>query len=260
MAAGSPPLVELEPAEEQFAAPPILLRGDGTCRREPTEGVAVEPQVFGDFTGVKRFIPLVCAPDLQVRENGGRQSICEPIDKRINQGSVNTRDLDRLRARRPRRAMSIPGVALAGGFEVEQLSRLLTLLGVVRWHCRDLPKGLGRAPGCWCTAGAACLCPSEDYDLCRTEPSVYGCSLEFVARKIDPEDLTDAEGVAGILKLSHRNSVSLYQRRYSDMPRPVVDLGAGRVKLWLRPQIERWANEQTRQGRTRPARRVTRSH
>jgi len=33
-----------------------------------------------------------------------------------------------------------------------------------------------------------------------------------------------------VLKLSHRNSVNLYQRRYADMPRPVVDLGAGRVR------------------------------
>jgi hypothetical protein len=35
------------------------------------------------------------------------------------------------------------------------------------------------------------------------------------------------------------------------MPQPVVDLGEGRVKLWLRPQIERWAIRLTAQGRTR---------
>jgi hypothetical protein len=35
------------------------------------------------------------------------------------------------------------------------------------------------------------------------------------------------------------------------MPQPVVDLGQGRVKLWLRPQIERWAAGQAAQGRTR---------
>lgn len=34
-----------------------------------------------------------------------------------------------------------------------------------------------------------------------------------------------------------------YLRRYDDMPRPVVDFGPGRVKLWLRPQIERWAKK-----------------
>ena len=55
------------------------------------------------------------------------------------------------------------------------------------------------------------------------------------------EDLTDAHGVAEILGLSHSNSVHTYQRRYSDMPRPVINLGRGRVRLWLRPEMEAWA-------------------
>lgn len=69
--------------------------------------------------------------------------------------------------------------------------------------------------------------------------------------RIDSEDLIDAQGVADVLDLSHRNTVSQYQRRYTDMPRPVVDLGEGRVKLWLRPDIERWAAEQAARGRVR---------
>lgn len=73
---------------------------------------------------------------------------------------------------------------------------------------------------------------------------------------VETENLIDAPGVAEILGLSHRNSVSLYQRRYQDMPRPVVDLGDGRVKLWLRSDITRWAAEQASSGRTRPARRA----
>jgi len=76
--------------------------------------------------------------------------------------------------------------------------------------------------------------------------------------RVDTEDLIDAPGVAEILGLSHRNSVSLYQRRYADMPRPVVDLGDGRVKLWLRSEIARWAERQKSVGRTRPARRTSR--
>jgi glutathione-regulated potassium-efflux system ancillary protein KefG len=76
--------------------------------------------------------------------------------------------------------------------------------------------------------------------------------------RVSTEDLVDAQMVADTLGLSHRNSVSLYQRRYDDMPRPVVDLGDGRVKLWLRPEIERWAKLQEAEGRTRPARRATR--
>jgi predicted DNA-binding transcriptional regulator AlpA len=75
--------------------------------------------------------------------------------------------------------------------------------------------------------------------------------------KVDTEDLVDAQEVAAVLGLSHRNSVSLYQRRYADMPRPIVDLGNGRVKLWLRSEIVRWATELASVGRTRPARRVS---
>jgi glutathione-regulated potassium-efflux system ancillary protein KefG len=76
--------------------------------------------------------------------------------------------------------------------------------------------------------------------------------------RVATEDLLDAQAVAEMLGLSHRNSVSLYQRRYDDMPRPVIDLGDGRVKLWLRPEIERWAETQAASGRTRPRRRASR--
>ena len=58
---------------------------------------------------------------------------------------------------------------------------------------------------------------------------------------IRSKDLIDARAVAEILGLGQPNSVSTYQHRYADMPRPVVDLGEGRCKLWLRPQIEAWA-------------------
>jgi glutathione-regulated potassium-efflux system ancillary protein KefG len=51
--------------------------------------------------------------------------------------------------------------------------------------------------------------------------------------------------VADLLGLSHPNSASLYQRRYPDMPRPVIDLGRGRPRLWLRPAILDW-HDQTR--------------
>lgn len=59
--------------------------------------------------------------------------------------------------------------------------------------------------------------------------------------RVETEDLIDAQGVAQLLGLAHRNTVSVYQRRYPDMPRPVVELGSGRTKLWLRPEIEDWA-------------------
>ena len=62
-----------------------------------------------------------------------------------------------------------------------------------------------------------------------------------MGRKVDVDDLIDTHSVAQIIGLAHRNTVSEYQARYEDMPRPVVDLGAGRSKLWLRPEVERWA-------------------
>jgi glutathione-regulated potassium-efflux system ancillary protein KefG len=58
--------------------------------------------------------------------------------------------------------------------------------------------------------------------------------------------LIDARGVAELLRLSHPNSVSAYQRRYPDMPRPVLDLGAGRPRLWLRPEVSAWIRTRRR--------------
>jgi predicted DNA-binding transcriptional regulator AlpA len=71
------------------------------------------------------------------------------------------------------------------------------------------------------------------------------------------EDLIDARGVAEILGFSAPNTVSVYQHRYADMPRPVVNLGRGRCMLWLRPEVEQWAHEVATSGRTRPKRRVS---
>ena len=56
-----------------------------------------------------------------------------------------------------------------------------------------------------------------------------------------PDDLIDAAGVAHALGLANRTSVSVYQRRYVSMPRPVVDLGPGRTKLWSRAAVTSWA-------------------
>ena len=72
-----------------------------------------------------------------------------------------------------------------------------------------------------------------------------------MSRMVDIDDLLDAHGVAEALGLSHANTVSVYQHRYEDMPRPVVDLGRGRVKLWLRPEIEEWSAQQVTRGRSR---------
>lgn len=72
-----------------------------------------------------------------------------------------------------------------------------------------------------------------------------------MSRMVAIDDLLDAHGVAEVLGLSHPNTVSVYQHRYADMPRPVIDLGRGRVKLWLRPEIEDWSARQATGGRSR---------
>ena len=61
-----------------------------------------------------------------------------------------------------------------------------------------------------------------------------------MVRRVDVDDLIDAQGVADLLGLAQRNTVSLYQRRYGDMPRPVVDLGKGRCKMWSAKEIKAW--------------------
>ena len=75
--------------------------------------------------------------------------------------------------------------------------------------------------------------------------------MRSVSPKVETDDLLDAKGVADVLGLSHRNTVFQYQRKYEDMPRPAIDLGEGRVKLWLLPQIEQWAAQLAAQGRSR---------
>jgi len=57
------------------------------------------------------------------------------------------------------------------------------------------------------------------------------------------DDLADAKELANLLGLSHANSFHTYVRRSDDMPKPVVDKGKGRSRLWLRSEIERWAAE-----------------
>jgi predicted DNA-binding transcriptional regulator AlpA len=68
-----------------------------------------------------------------------------------------------------------------------------------------------------------------------------------VSRHIDTDDVIDAQGMAELLGLAQRNTVSLYQRRYPSMPRPVIDLGQGRCKLWLRSEVEEWRSKRPNQ-------------
>lgn len=70
-----------------------------------------------------------------------------------------------------------------------------------------------------------------------------------MGRKIDVDDLIDANEVARLLGLAHRNSVTTYLNRYPDMPRPTVEIRGSRIRLWSRPEIMNWA---ARTGRAKP--------
>jgi predicted nucleotidyltransferase len=72
---------------------------------------------------------------------------------------------------------------------------------------------------------------------------------QAMSRRFQAEDLIDAHVVADLLGLSRRNTVSSYQQRYRDMPRPVIDLGRGRPRLWSRPDMERWVKMRRRRSR-----------
>lgn len=54
------------------------------------------------------------------------------------------------------------------------------------------------------------------------------------------ENLIDAHEVAEILGLSGPRAVSVYSARYVDMPKPVIDRGEKRAKLWWRPDVIAW--------------------
>jgi glutathione-regulated potassium-efflux system ancillary protein KefG len=70
--------------------------------------------------------------------------------------------------------------------------------------------------------------------------------------RVNTEDLIDANDVAQLVGLAHRNTVSQYLHKYPDMPRPVVDLGGTRARLWLRPEIEAWVQQRGAVQRGRP--------
>lgn len=85
-------------------------------------------------------------------------------------------------------------------------------------------------------------------------PATGACKVGRMGRKVDVDDLIDTQDVARILGLAHRNTVSEYQGKYLDMPRPVIDLGRGRSKLWLRAEVEHWRAQRVAAGRARAQR------
>lgn len=65
-------------------------------------------------------------------------------------------------------------------------------------------------------------------------------TLCLMGRSVDVDELIDARDVAKILGLQRSTSVFVYLTRYPSMPRPVVDRGDNRAKLWVRADVEAW--------------------
>ncbi len=57
---------------------------------------------------------------------------------------------------------------------------------------------------------------------------------------VDTADLVSASEVAELLGLAQHNSVTTYMHRYADFPQPVINKSGGRVRLWLRHDIQLW--------------------
>jgi predicted DNA-binding transcriptional regulator AlpA len=66
-----------------------------------------------------------------------------------------------------------------------------------------------------------------------------------MGKKVDIDDLLDSTQVAAMTNLNSPSAVSVYLGRGS-FPRPVIDRGPNRVRLWLRQDIERWMAERSR--------------
>ena len=61
-----------------------------------------------------------------------------------------------------------------------------------------------------------------------------------MGRLVDLDDLVDVGGVAEMLGLSHKNSVTTYMRRYKDFPRPALEFAEGKCRAWVRGDIAQW--------------------
>jgi predicted DNA-binding transcriptional regulator AlpA len=72
-----------------------------------------------------------------------------------------------------------------------------------------------------------------------------------VGRHVAIDDLLDATAVAARMGLSHRNSVTTYMARYKDFPRPVIDTGPKRCRLWSRVDIDGWMKSREDAGKVR---------
>lgn len=62
-----------------------------------------------------------------------------------------------------------------------------------------------------------------------------------MGRKVDLDDLVTSQQIATRLGLAYVQTVHNWIHRYPDFPGPVWT--EGRFKLWLWPEVARWARE-----------------
>lgn len=75
----------------------------------------------------------------------------------------------------------------------------------------------------------ACRCSPRLLTIsARQQVQVLPCVAEAV-RSTKPQRVVDGPVALGVV--TNRNSMTTYLRRYPDMPRPMVELGEGRVRL-----------------------------
>jgi hypothetical protein len=146
------PGVQVRAPEEQFAADAGLLGGDGAFSGESAQAVAADAEVFGCAAAVHPLIGTLVMGFGQPSRNAISDEFGE-LTKELVQNQPAGRRLGKRRI----------------ADDESELRRRPSLLGGVRLHCRDLPKGLGRASGCSSTAGAAYFSYSADYTSRRTE-------------------------------------------------------------------------------------------
>ena len=72
-----------------------------------------------------------------------------------------------------------------------------------------------------------------------------------MGKRVDVDELIDAEAIKDLLGYARRNDVWTYRNRHPDFPAPVLDLNrgrstGGRAILWLRKDILTWAQKHPR--------------
>jgi predicted DNA-binding transcriptional regulator AlpA len=82
---------------------------------------------------------------------------------------------------------------------------------------------------------------------CHAPPAVSTSTFDIVAELIDPDDLVDSSGVAAILGLASRTTITIYRSRYPDFPQPAVQ--RGQCRLWLASEVAAWAEHRQRSSR-----------